>query len=153
MATIATMLQNAVVASLQGYAELAGVQILARLPKQTFSDVNSAMRQTTLCIFVFPAMPGKLSANLPGYYGRIVVRIQVSEDPALNAGVLNAYDLSEIVQRWASVTGPVQITDASGYTFNPLVATEDSPRPVADLERIMYELVFTTDGGTAAAAA
>ncbi len=151
--SIVEPLQAAIVASLQAYAPLAGVDILARKPKETFSDVFASIAQLKTAIFVYPPMLKKMSANLPGYASEIEVRFELSENPVINDGDLNAYGMVERLLFWAAGTGAIQFTDSNSYTYNPLVPADPCVRPLADPERVTFEILFSTDGGLADPAA
>lgn len=89
----ATMLQ----ARLQD-EEIEGVEVIARHKGNIADTINAALAGLGIYAFVWPCVPVRTNANLPGpYFDQIRLRIEVGEDPAVNSTGMTAEYLCEFI--------------------------------------------------------
>lgn len=145
-ACITTPLQEALVRYLAEHPLLAGTPVLARKKHQTLLDLEEELLGAKRCVLVYPPLLSAFNPNLVLWCDDIEIRLQVSEDPKLNEGEVDAYSLVERVHRRV-LAGPQLVV--AGYQFNNLVPDKAATRPVAHPDRVAFELVYHTSGGLA----
>lgn len=141
--TLALPIRDAVHAALRARAVLHDVAILKREPKQLASEIEAAIAQLKLCMFVFPALCTRPNPNNPGpYFERIEVRVRCIENPLLNDTVLDGYQLVELGHWLLNGLRP-NIRGVQALSPSSPVATEE----VTDEQNVIHDLIYETSGG------
>lgn len=136
-------IQDAVFAALRARAALHDVTILKREPKQSANDIEAAIAELKLYIFVFPALLLRPSANNPGpYFDEIEIRVRVAENPLLNDTTLDAYQLVELTH-W--ILNGLTLTGLDGV--NSLSPATPATEPVDDPSLVVFDILYRTSGG------
>jgi hypothetical protein len=141
MASLIQDLQTRVTARLSSAESLRSLPILARQPRQTANDIEAAIAQLKLGVFVFPPLIGKVEPNMRSLYANEVeVRVAIFENPILNDSPLSAYDLVERILVLLHQWDP-QLTNAS-----PLHARDRSVEDRSDENLVVFDLLFLCSG-------
>jgi hypothetical protein len=145
-ATLAKTLQDAVVAHLSAQPALAGVPVIGRRRGIITNDIEAAVAEVGACIFVFPALPEQVNPNLPGpYCEALALRVRCIEVPALNSTLPDAYELAELV---LTSLHEVSFAATAGLVgINPLQCLPAPLEDLADDERVIFDVRFTTSVG------
>jgi len=136
-------IRDAVWSALRARAVLHGVEVLKREPKQLQSEIEAAIAQLKLCLFVFPAVLLDPNENNPGpYFDRIEIRVRCIENPILNDTVLDAHQLMEIVHQ---LLNGLTLIGLPG--LNSLSGTKPGSVPVEDDQNVIWDVIYKTSGG------
>jgi len=122
--------------------ELAGLPVVARKPKQTLNDIESALAGLKLGFFVFPPLLRQVRENSTGLFAdEIVVRVSAFENAALNQGPLDAYQLVELGLFYLHHY-ELKIPGVSMLYAKDTPVTEESTP-----ELLIFDILFACSGG------
>jgi hypothetical protein len=142
--TLAKSVQEAVAAYLAPRHEFLGVPVISIRKNNVAADLAAALNRAGVCLYVFPALPERVSANSTGpYVDRLQVRVRVIEHPTLNTKGPDAYELAELLLRALDCK---QFTTIEGlqplfFEANPVQLVDDSE------ELIQFDVVAYTSAG------
>jgi hypothetical protein len=122
--------------------------VIVRRPKQTLSEVETALAQLKLALLIFPPLIVRLNGNVPGWADDIEVRVRIVESPVLNDSGTDAYDLVEGLHAALMLH---QFPQADDCDFTPLVPDAQPTREIDDPDLVVFDIVFHTSGGLATA--
>lgn len=144
MSALCRTIQQAGHDRLASLAELGGIPKLVRLRNDVASEIEAAVAQIGICIFVFPALPTRINPELPAIEGDWELRLRVIENPVVNsAGLPNAYEVVEAILAALHHHCP----RLGGQALNPFVAAAAPVAEVEDAERVIFDVTFTLAAG------
>jgi hypothetical protein len=133
--------QEALVAFLrarQCFDSLGEAGILGRRKGNIVNDIDAAVAELSVCIYVLPGKPVKLNPNLPGpYCDAYELRVRVIENPALNETKPSAYELYEFVLRETNGIG-LQIDGVTSAIWPSENNGDEQPDP----ERVIIDAIL-----------
>lgn len=146
MKSLVSTLQERIAGRLSGLADLRGcASVLARQPKQTLNDIDAAIAQLKLGVFVFPPLFRQVRPNSTGLYAEeIEIRLSCFENPALNDTPTDVHRLIEIVLYH------LHLWDPGLDNVTQLYATAAPVQDASTETLVVYDVVFTCSGGFAA---
>lgn len=135
-------LQEAVSGRLSNSGLVRPVAVVARRKGNVRNEIEAALAQLGLCLFVFPPLLRQIRPNSTGLFAEsIEIRVRVIENPVLNKQAENAWSLVEstlyLLHHWSP--GVVGV--------NQLHALSDAVRDVEDEQRVIFDCLFATSGG------
>jgi len=141
---LSKLYQDVIVDFLQKRAQLEGVEIIGRRENDIESDIESAVANAGgVCIYVFPALPQKISVNGGSIYvDDWEIRIRCIEEPKLNAKMPDCFELVEEVLVALFQQTFSQITSLSCLTPRT-VPVEEQP----DSSRRIKDVLFHAESG------
>lgn len=141
--TLTKEIQDAVVGALAPLAGLAGVPLIGRRRGIITNDIEAAVAQIGVVVFVFPPLPTEVNPEAPGpYIDRYEIRVRVMEAPALNATLPDAYELAEHILR---ALHHLCLPAVPGG--NPILAARTPIVEIDDPERLIFDLIFSVSTG------
>lgn len=144
MSALCRTIQEAGHARLASVSELSGIPLLLRLRNDVASEIEAAVAQIGICIFVFPALPTEINRELAAVEGDWELRLRVIENPAINTtGLPNSYEVTEYILAALHHHSP----RLDAQAFNPFVATARPVTEIEDSERVIFDITFTLSAG------
>lgn len=116
----------------------AGVPVLSRSEGDIANDIQAAVDRLGICAYVFPPLPRRANANLPGpVFDAVELRVKVIENPVLNGTGKKAHALLEAalgsLHHWRD-----PVSEALFYCEGDCVSAED------EAAETIFDAVFTT---------
>lgn len=142
MASLILDIQERITDRLTRIPELSGLPVVARKPKQTLNEIETALAGLSLGFFVWPPLLRQVRPNSTGLFAEeIEVRVSCFENAALNTHELDAYRLVELGLYYLHHYD-LKITGVSMLHARETPVSEESTP-----ELLIFDLTFACSGG------
>jgi hypothetical protein len=136
-------LQSAISSALEGAPGITGanVPVLKRRPKELQSDIEAAVADFGICIFVLPPLPTHFLQGAEFiFFDRAEARVRIIEYPTMNTTGKDVYELLDAIALALHWTNPGNmLAHPLQLASHPCEMVEDKDKRILD---VIFEAVY-----------